>query len=284
MGAIARTFEPGIEGVYDSAHRESPVARELRELWSRRGLLRLLVARDVVLRYKRSLLGVWWALLNPLLRLGVIWLVMASVFRPRLPGVPYLVYLFSGIVVITFFDQAVVSAGSSIVTSSGILTQLYVPPLSFAVSAVLAAGVTLLVGLIPMGLVQLATGVGIPWTMLLLPIPLLSLAALAAGFGLMLASLAVRFYDAIDMSAILLQLLAFATPTFYPIEAIPASFRWIIELNPLTQIVMLFRAYAYQGQLGSWQTILACGGSSALVLALGILVFARTWTKAAVLL
>ena len=268
--------------VYDSDAVSSPVLNELGELWQRRGLLGLLVRRDVLLRYKRSLLGVWWAVLNPMLRLAVIWLVMAAIFRPHLPGVPYVVYLLSGLVVITFFDQAVVAAGTSIVMSSGILTQLYVPALAFAASAVIAAGVTLLFSLVPLFVIMLTTGVGIPWTVLLLPLPVLCLVALATGVGLLLASLAVRFYDAIDISAILLQLMAFTTPSFYPIEAIPASYRWIIELNPLTQIVMLFRTYAYQGQLGSWQTVLACLVSGAVALVVGVIVFARSWKGAAV--
>ena len=77
--------------VYDSDQLGSPVLREVAELWRRRGLLGLLVRRDVSMRYKRSLLGVWWALLNPLLRMAVVWVVMAKLLRPSIPGVPYVV-------------------------------------------------------------------------------------------------------------------------------------------------------------------------------------------------
>src|SRR5438270_11298406 len=125
----------GVPRVYDSARVGSPVLSELSELWRRRGLLRLLIRRDVLWRYKRSLLGVWWALLNPLLRLAVLWVVMAQLLRPTMPGVPYVVYLFSGIVVITFFEQAVTSAGGSLINGSAILSKVYVPPMCFAASS-----------------------------------------------------------------------------------------------------------------------------------------------------
>jgi ABC-2 type transport system permease protein len=236
------------------------------------------------MRYKRSLLGVWWALLNPMLRVGVMWVVMAAVFRPALPGIPYVVYLLSGIAVMTFFEQAVQAAGASLVNSASVITKVYVPPLSFAISAVLAANVTLVATLIPLLIIQLATGVGIPWTVVLLPIPVTGLIGLATGVGLIVASLAVRFHDVLDLTTVILQVLAFATPTFYPIEAIPHSYRWIIELNPLTQVVMLFRAYVYQGQIGSWQTILACVGSGVGATVCGVVIFARGWRRSAVML
>ena len=270
--------------VYDSAQLPSPVVREVGELRRRRGLLRLLVARDVVMRYKRSLLGVWWALLNPMLRMGVMWVVMSALFRPAIPGVPYVVYLLSGIVIITFFEQAVVSAGGSLVNSTAVITKVYVPPLSFAVSAVLAANVTLVASLIPLLIIKVVMGVGIPWTVVLLPIPVTALVMIATGTGLMLASLAVRFYDALDLSAVIIQILSFLTPTFYPIGIIPKSYRFILELNPLTQVVMLFRAYVYQGQLGSWQTVAACLISGAAILTLGVVIFARAWRRSAVML
>src|SRR3954451_9484006 len=170
----------GTRRIYDSAASGPAALGDLREFWSRRGLLRLLVTRDLVLRYKRSVLGVWWTLLNPLLKMVVLWAVLSGVFKAADIGVPYIVYLASGILVVTFFEQAIQAAGASLVNSSGVISKVHVPPAAFAISAVLAAGMTMLISVIPLLGIQLATGVGIPWTVVLVPVPVLALMAMAA--------------------------------------------------------------------------------------------------------
>lgn len=270
--------------VYDSGRLRSPVLTELEELWRRRGLLALLLRRDVVTRYKRSLLGVWWALLNPALQMAVLWVVMAKLLRPSIPGVPYVVYLFSGIIVVTFFSQAVTSAGSSLVNGSVILSKVYVPPLCFAVSAVGAAMVTFALSLIPLFIIMLSAGVGIPWTALLVPAPMLALLMVSAGAGLLLASAAVRFYDAVDLSAVLLQIFGLASPVFYPLSIVPGGFQVLIKLNPLTEILMLERGLVYGGTLGPWQPWVGSFASGLVVLTAGVFVFAHSWKQSAVML
>lgn len=271
--------------VYDSALISSPVLAEVRELWRRRGLLGLLIRRDVSMRYKRSLLGIWWALLNPMLRMAVVWVVMAKLLRPSIPGgVPYVVYLFSGVILVTFFDQAVTSAGVSLVNGSAILSKVYAPPMCFALSAVGAALVTFLLSLIVLLVIMLLAGVGIPWTVVLLPAPFLALAAFATGIGLMLAALAVRFYDAIDITTVLMQIVWFATPIFYPLTIIPNPYRVLIELNPLTQMLSLERALAYEGWLGPWQIWVGSFAAGAVALSAGTYLFARSWKQSALML
>jgi len=225
--------------VYDSAQPGRAVLREIREIVEYRGLLKVVVQRDVVVRYKRSMLGLWWALLNPLGRMLVMWVVLQQVFNAQAVDVPYIVYLLSGIVVFALFEQGVIGAGASIVTSSGLLTKVHVPAQIFA---------------------------------------------MVTGIGLMLAAAAVRFYDVMDLSVVLMQLLAFLTPTFYPLDSVSPDFRFIIQLNPLTEVINVMRGLFYKGTLAPlWEWAVVLGGGAA-ALALGITVFSKSWRSAAVML
>jgi ABC-type polysaccharide/polyol phosphate export permease len=244
----------------------------------------VLIARDIAVRYKRSFLGLWWALLNPVLRVLVMWVVLSQVFRAAPIGVPYIVYLFSGVVVYTFFEQSVVGAGASIVNSSGLISKIHVPAQHFAVSAVASAAVTFGLSLLALGAVQLATGTGIPWTWVLLPLPFAALAALSVGVGLVVASAAVRFFDSLDLTIVLLGLLAFLTPTFYPLSSVGEEFQVVIRANPLTEFLSVFRGLFYDGTIAPLWEWAVCAGSGLGALTLGLVVFSRTWRSAALML
>lgn len=271
--------------VYDSAQARPPVLTEFRNLWTYRGLLRLLVVRDITVRYKRSLLGVWWTLLNPLLTAGVLWLVFSQLLRFELPGdEPYIVYVLSGLLVITFFQQGVVQVGNSIVGSASVLSKVYVPAEVFSLAAASAAAVNFLLSLVPLLVIQLVVGQGIPWTVLLVPIPALALLGLAAGVGLIVASAAVHFYDVIDLTGVVVQLIAYLTPGFYPIGIVPESYRPLLMLNPLYHYLLVFRGFVYGGEFAPLLSFAVMGVTSLAALALGVWVFSRSWRNAAALL
>jgi ABC-2 type transport system permease protein len=257
---------------------------QLGQVWQLRGLLRILVARDAILRYKRSVLGVWWTLLNPLFQMVVMWVVLSGIFHVRSVGVPYIVYLLSGVIVVSFFEQAVMTAGGSIVNSSGVLSKVYVPPQLFALSAVLAAVVTLIASLAVLVVILFATGVGIRWTAVLVPVPLFALLMLATGCGLLLAAVAVRIHDALDFTVVLLQLAIFVTPTFYLLGSVSQPARTLIEINPLTQVLVLLRDLMYGSGLPSWPTWAWSLGAGALILGAGMTVLARSWRNSAAML
>jgi ABC-2 type transport system permease protein len=270
---------------YDSDHARRPLVSEFRNLWENRGLIRLIVGRDLTVRYKRSALGIWWTLLNPLLTTGVMWIVFGNFFRFEIPGdTPYIVYLLSGILFISFFAQAVISAGSAIVASAGVLAKVYVPPEVFSFSAVLAAAVNFVISLTILLVVQLVTGVGIPWTIVLVPIPVLAMMALTAGIGLLVAAAAVHYFDVIDLTGVLIQLVSYLTPTFYPITIVPDGFRWLINVNPLWSYLSVFRGFVYEGAFApSWMFAYMLI-SAVVTLLVGVLVFSRSWKSLVVLL
>ena len=271
--------------VYDSDQPRRPIATELTNLWAYRGLLKLLVTRDLTVRYKRSTLGVWWTLLNPLLTMTVLWIVFSQFFRFDIPGdVPYIAYLLSGILLITFFSQGVIATGSSIVNSATVLSKVYVPAEVFAVAAAVAALVNFVISLIPLLAIQLIVGVGIPWTVLLVPIPAFFLLLLVAGLGLLVASAAVYFYDVLDLTAVLTQLVGYLTPTFYPISIIPERFLPLIYANPLYSYLTIFRGFIYEGAFAPTWTFVMMIGSSVVILLIGVWVFTKSWKNLVVVL
>lgn len=270
--------------VYDSGARVRPLVDELQNVWRYRGLLGVLVRRDIVVRYKRSLLGVWWTLLDPLLTTLVLWIVLSHVFRATTPGVPYVVYLYSGILVFRFFEQATMSVGHSLVDSSGVLSRIYAPAEVFSLSSAVASGFNFAVGLIPLLVVLVINRVGIPWTALLIPLPAIGVLMLAAGAGLALASVAVRFYDVLSFATVGLFLLGWMTPTFYPLESVGPHFRIVIELNPLFHYLDVFRGLAYEGTFAPWYSWLVVAVTSVGAFVGGAWVFARSWRTAVAML
>jgi ABC-type polysaccharide/polyol phosphate export permease len=270
--------------IYDSAQARRPIVTELKNVWSYRGLMRLLVTRDLTVRYKRSALGVWWTFLNPLLTMLVMWVVFSEFFRFQIPEVPYVVYLLSGLLLLTFFSQAVIATGSSIVSSSSILSKVYVPPEVFAISASLAAMVNFAISLLLLMIIQLITGVGIPWTIVLVVLPAVCMLMLVAGLGLLIASAAVFFFDVLDFTAVLIQILGYMTPTFYPIEIVPDRFLPVIQANPLYSYLVVFRSFVYEGVMPPAWSMLVMVGTAVGFLLVGVWVFSRSWKRLVVLL
>jgi ABC-type polysaccharide/polyol phosphate export permease len=271
--------------VYDSDARQPPILAEARHLHEFRGLLKLLVVRDITVRYKRSVLGLWWTLLNPLLTSAIMYLVFSQIFRFAVPGgVPFVVYLLSGVLLINFFALALNAVGVSLVSSAGIITKVYVPGEVFAVAAALAAGVNFLLSLVPLLVVLLITGVGIPWTIVLVPIPALAMLALVTGLGLLVATAAIRFHDTLDLVAVLVVLLGYLTPTFYPLAIVPERFQWVIEANPLYSYLTIFRELVYGAPAAPWWCWLVMLSTSLVALSLGAWTFSRRWRSLAVLL
>jgi ABC-type polysaccharide/polyol phosphate export permease len=270
--------------VYDSDQKRRPLISEFGNLWEFRGLLRLLVTRDLTVRYKRSALGVWWTLLNPLLTMSVLWVVFSQFFRFQIPDVPFAVYLLSGMLVVTFFAQGVAATGAAMVNNAQVLSKVYVPAEVFAFSSGVAAAANFVISLIPLLIIQIIAGVGVPWTVILVPIPAVGLLAFTVGVGLLVAAAAVYFYDVLDLTNVLVQLVSYLVPTFYPIAIVPEKFLWLIKANPLFSFLEVFRGFVYGGEFAAWWHFVMIGVSSVVALAFGVWVFSRSWKNLVVLL
>ncbi len=268
--------------VYDSSQRRIPLA-ELRHFWEYRSLIRLLATRDLTVRYKRSLLGVWWTLLNPLFMVVVFWVVFSQLFGRQAGDVPFIVYLTTGILMAQYFTQGIIAAGSAILNSRGILVKVHVPPEVFSAAAGVAAAFNFMISLIPLIIMQIATGVGVPVTFALTIFSALAMLLMVTGLGLLVASVAVRFYDVFDLVRVLSLLVTYLAATFYPLEIVPASFLWIIKANPLFHHIEVFRSLAYGAELGMLN-VAAMVVSTLAALWLGIVVFGRSWKNVVVTL
>lgn len=270
--------------VYDSDLRRRPLITEFQNFWRYRGLIRLLVIRDLTVRYKRSVLGVWWTILNPMLTIAVLWIVFSNFFgRGGVLGEPYVVYLTAGILMATYFSQGVIAAGSAIVNSRNILIKIYIPPEIFSLSAGVAAATHFVLSLLPLFILQLATGQGIPWTVVLVPIPLVFMLMLVIGLGLLIASAAVYFRDVLDISRVVTQLLNYLIPTFWTIDFIEGTkAEIIVQANPVYSFLVVFRWWVYGGPTPPAWTLLMMAGASVAALVLGVYVFSRNWRRVVV--
>jgi len=266
--------------VYDSAQPRTTPLTVFKNLWSYRGLLRLLVRRELTVRYKRSTLGIWWTLLNPLLTTGVLWLVfglIAGRFGNQDLVEPYVVYLLAGVIMMTFFSQTVLATGSAITGSKDILSKVYVPAEVFAFATAFAGLVNFLISASLLVIATIASGQGIAVTAWLTPVPILSMLALVTGLGLLIASAAVWFFDVLDLTRVLVQLLYYLTPVFWTLSFIPEWAHGFVFSNPLYSYLEVFRDVTYRGVVSpAWQWTMMLGTALAAI-SLGTWVFTRAW-------
>jgi len=217
----------------------------VRELLRFSEVLEELVKRDLKVRYKRSVLGIFWTMLNPLLMMVITSIVFSNLFRAAITNFP--IYVLSGYIVWTFFSQSTVAASSSILDSAGLTRKVYVPAALFPLASVASALVNLTLSVVPLVLLMLVTGSTFSWALLELPIAALLLATFCYGLGLILASSAVFFRDAVYTYQVLLVAWMYLTPLFYPEQIIPDRWKIVVYLNPVYHLVELFRAPIYSG-------------------------------------
>jgi ABC-type polysaccharide/polyol phosphate export permease len=221
-------------------------------------LLWLLVKRDFVARYRKSLLGVLWSLLNPLLTMLVMTLVFSHIFRFAIENFP--VYLLSGQIIFGFFSESTTLAMGSVIGGEGIIKKVYVPKYIFPVSRVLSSLVNLAFSLLAFLFVFIVTGVPFRATMLLIPIPILYTFVFSLGVAMLMATLAVFFRDLTYLYGILLTLLMYLTPLFYPVEMLPERLIPYMGLNPIYHYIDYLRDLALRGIVpGLWDNVVCIG-------------------------
>ena len=257
--------------IYDSAHQRFPALDELREILRYRSLVVQIVRRDILTRYKRSILGVAWTMLNPLGTMIVLTIAFSRAFGST---EAYSAFLLSGLISWTFFSQTTNAAISHLVWGEGLLKRIYVPRTVFAVSAIGTGLVNLVLSIIPLFIVMLVTGVPLRWTIVLMPVPILFLALFSLGIGLTISAIAVFYTDVAEMYQIVLTAWLYLTPIIYPESILPEAYRkWILLLNPMYHLVRIFRAPIYEGKVPDLTEVLLAGGVSLAVLLIGWVFF-----------
>ena len=247
---------------------------EVKEAWRYRDLIQFLVQRDMTARYKRSVLGIAWTMLNPLGMMIVLSVVFSQVFRMTMVGYP--AYVLSGLIAWNFFSQTTSAAMMHLVWGEGLLKRIYVPRTVFAVSAVGTGLVNVFLSIFPLLLVMLLTGVPIRWTVIFLPVPVLFLTFFAIGVGLLLSAVAVFFADVAEMYQVGITAWMYLSPVIYPVEYLSETeMAWIGLLNPMYHLITLFRAPIYDGVIPDLTQIAGVGAISIAMLLIGWVVFTR---------
>jgi len=239
--------------VYDSARLGTPFFSEAKALWEYRQLVRELVSRDVTVRYKRSVLGVAWTMLNPLLNMVALTVVFSVILRQGIEHFP--VYFLGGMLFWNFFAQSTGHAASLSVDAADTTRRVYVPRSVFVVAAVGVGLVNLAFSLVPLILIVVVMRHPIHATWLFLPVAVLLGAMFCTGVGLVVFTLASRFVDVRETYMTLLTPWLFLTPIVYEPSLVPASYRWIVRWNPMTYLVEVFRAPIYNGWLPGRHTL-----------------------------
>lgn len=229
----------------------------------------LLARREIETRYGGTLLGAWWTLVTPLVYAGVLSAVFSNVRGFDVGGVPFVAYVLSGVVVLNYVTTVIMTVASSVTTNTVYLRRVFVPVGTFAASTALASLIMLTLTTVALMVVEVIAGQSLPWTIVLLPIAFVLLAIGVGGFGLFVGALASVFADAMEATRVLITVLGFATPIFYPVSIVPHRFRWAVEVNPIYHYVVLFRHLAYIGTLPHWPTLAVCVVSSAVALCVG---------------
>lgn len=242
-------------------------------------LLGQLVSRDFKVKYKRSVLGVVWSLLYPVLNMAVMALVFSKMFKFSTPGVSYLTYVLSGLVMFNYFSEASNLSMSSVVANFPLINKIYIPKYIFPLSKCLFVGINFLLTLIPLYIVIIATGTGLNIYHLILPYAYLCLFIFTLGFGLILATISVFLRDMFYIYGIILTLWTYLTPIMYDISIISERIQKFFKLNPMYHYINFIREIILYHRLPSLQSFLICGASALIVLVVGLIVFKKNQNK-----
>lgn len=247
----------------------------LREIFRSRELLYFLTWRDVKIRYKQTLLGAAWAVLQPLITM-----VVFTVFFGRLANIPTgdmpgPIFYYLALLPWTFFAAGITNAGNSLITNTDLLTKVYFP------RAILPAS-TILAGLVDLAIASVLLGILLPWygvtpdlEAFVWPLAILVLVVLTLGAGMLIAAINVMYRDVKYALPFAVQLMLFVSPVIYPTEKIPDDYRWLMLINPLSGIIETSRSAIVPGRAVDWTHFGISAGLACLVFFIGSTYFYR---------
>lgn len=241
------------------------------EFYKYRNLIYELVERDIKKKYKRSILGILWSMLNPLLMMIITAMVFSNLFRFEIQN--FALYLLTGQMIFNFYSEATNFSMSSILENGGLIKKVYIPKYLFPISRVVSSGVNLLFTLPAMLIIMLYTGQEISFKIFLCIIPLFLLFCFCLGIGLILSVIAVYFRDIFHLYSVILTGLNYATPIFYPKSIVPEEYLFLINLNPLYYYLEAFRDIIYKNIFPDLSVLIICMFFSIISLIIGIYFF-----------
>jgi len=235
------------------------VALRLRDLWAYRELLYFLTWRDIKVRYKQTLLGVAWAVIQPLATMLLFTLFFGKLAKVPSDGIPYPIFAYAGLLPWTFFSNAVTGSGNSLVGSSNLITKVYFPRMIIPGAAVTAGLVDFAIAFVILIALMVYYGVSLTVNLFALPLLVVLTALLALGVGMWLSALNVKYRDVRYALPFLIQLWMFASPIIYPASMMPQKWRWVLWLNPLSAIIEGYRAALLGRTAFPWSALALSG-------------------------
>lgn len=249
-------------------------ALKLGELWHYRELLYILAWRDVKVRYKQAVLGTAWAVLQPLVMMGIFTLLFSRIANVPTGDVPYPVFAFVGLVPWTMFSSAAAGAGNSLVGNQNLVSKVYFPRLVIPAGAVMTWIPDFVISSVLLLVIMGIFGFMPPLTAMLLPLVMVSAMIAAFSIGVWLSALNVAYRDVQYVVPFLIQAWLFLTPVAYPTASIPANLRWLTGLNPMSWVIDLSR-WALLGTGTSWGVVGLSIATTAVLLTSGLYYFRR---------
>jgi len=253
---------------------EAGVQLNLGELWHSRELLYFLTLRDIKVRYKQTLMGLAWVIIQPLMTMLIFTLVFNRFVKFDTGALPYPLFALSGLLLWLFFANAVTNSTNSLVSNANLITKVYFPRLYIPAAAVGAGLVDLSVSFLLLVALVFYYGVTLTVNLLLLPLFILLMTVLALGVGLLSAALTVKYRDLRHALPFIIQLWMFASPVIYPARIVPAGWQWLLTINPVAGIIEGFRA-ALTGQPLNRPHVAIAAAISFALLVFSVYVFRR---------
>ncbi|UDN59286.1 MULTISPECIES: ABC transporter permease [unclassified Clostridioides] len=240
-------------------------------------LLYELVTRDIKIRYRRSVLGLLWTILNPILMMLVMTVVFSQLFRFEIENYP--IYFFAGNILFSFLTESTTNSLHSMIESSSLIKKVYIPKYLFPLSKVISSLVNLFFSYVAMMIVMIITNVPFKVTMLLSPILILYISMFAIGLGLILSTMMVFFRDIAHLYSVITLLWMYLTPIFYPVSILKEKTTLALTLNPMYHFITYLRELVLYGTIPSYQDNIICFLIGLTFLIFGLFVFYRKQDK-----
>ena len=248
---------------------------DIRSLWRYRDLLYFLSMRGIKIRYAQSILGVGWAIINPLVQALLFTVIFGNLAKISSDGTPYVLFSFTALVAWTYFSGILTDATSSVVTNRDMIGKVYFPRLILPLAAVLSKLIDFGVAFLVLIGFLIYYGVTPASTVVFLPLLLLILITTSLGAGTFLAALAVQFRDVQYAMQFLVRLLMYSAPVVYPVSLIPVEYQGLYALNPMVGVIEGMRSIFLQTREFPWDWVLTGLGTSAIIFIFGCFFFQR---------
>jgi lipopolysaccharide transport system permease protein len=250
------------------------IAFQWKELWQYRELLRFLTVRDIKVRYKQTVLGGLWAILQPFMSMVVFTIFFGMLAKIPSDNLPYPIFVYTALLPWQFFSNGISNAGNSLVASSHLISKVYFPRIIIPAASLGAGLLDFLVAFSILIVMMLYYGIFPGAGILILPFLMLGVAIAALGIGMILSALNVAYRDFRYVIPFLVQFWLFATPVIYPASIVPENWRWLINLNPMAGLISAFRSSLLNTPI-LWSDLVISGAVSIVLFILGIAYFTR---------